>query len=168
MKRKIILLLLSILLVGCGQDYFEKYKNDYIVGRNLSNIQDVLVYGDHSYIDGVIFTAKTVNNEEDIFYFEGLPGSGSGKYANGAYTGDLLRISEEFIVHIYEGGDFGYDQSYFVGILCKEVKDVLYKNESIDFQTVDITLNGEKISLTVWLMSFDNGNNINVEDFSYE
>lgn len=162
--------MLSILLVGCRHNAtnVEKYRNNYIEERNLIYVQDVLLYDDKPYFEGTIFIAKTENNTENMYYFEDLPGGGEGKWGKGKYTGGLVRINEDCNYRIYEGEDYGYDKSYFVGILCKEVKDVLYKNESIDFQTVDITLNGEKISLTVWLMEFVNGQNIEIKDFSYE
>lgn len=68
---------------------------------------------------------------------------------------------------IHKGEDYGYDKSYFIGIAYRKMTDVYYKGESIDFQTVDVTLNQNDISLTIWTMPFKNETDINISDFEY-
>lgn len=68
---------------------------------------------------------------------------------------------------IHKGEDYGYDKSYFIGIAYRKMSDVYYKGESIHFETVDVSLNKENITLTIWLMPFENGSNISLSDFEY-
>lgn len=69
---------------------------------------------------------------------------------------------------VYEGEDFGYDKSYFIGIVYRKITAVYYKDESIDFKTADVDLNDKGITLSVWLMPFNNGERINVDDFDFK
>lgn len=69
---------------------------------------------------------------------------------------------------IHNGEDYGYDKSYIVGIAYKEMTSVYYKDKKIDFKTANVKLNNEEIILTVWIMPFNNGEDINISDFSYQ
>ena len=44
----------------------------------------------------------------------------------------------------------------------------MYIIREIDFKTVDVQLNGEDITLTIWLMPFSNGDEISISDFKYQ
>lgn len=103
-----------------------------------------------------------------FIFYEGLPSKGDGILSNGEYTASLLSIEEGMTYNIYDGEDFGYDKSYFVAIIYRKMSDVYYKGESIDFKTVDVQLNGEDITLTIWLMPFSNGDEISISDFKYQ
>lgn len=48
-----------------------------------------------------------------------------------------------------------------------EMKDVFYKGESISFKTADVRLNQKDVTLTIWLMPFENGKDISISDFEY-
>lgn len=162
-----LLLVITFVLTGCGQGEFQDYKAQYIEEQGITDIEEIATYKDESYIENVIFKGK-VDGQENLYYYEGLPGSqNEGIYANGAYTGTVLHPEEGMTYDIHKGEDYGYDKSYFIGIAYRKMTDVYYKGESIDFQTVDVTLNQNDISLTIWTMPFKNETDINISDFEY-
>ena len=168
MKKIIVMFIMLVLLVGCKKDEFCSFKDDYIREQGITDIVDITSYGDKPYIEGVIFKGIIDGNEENLYFCEGLSGKGDGILSNGEYTASLLSIEEGMTYNIYDGEDLGYDRSYFVAIIYRKMSDVYYKGESIDFKTVDVQLNGEDITLTVWLMPFSNGDEINISDFKYQ
>lgn len=168
MKKILIMFVMLVLLVGCRKDEFSSFKDNYIEEQGITNIEDITVYGDKPYIEGVIFKGVIDGNEENLYFCEGLPGKGEGSFPNGEYTANLLSIKEGMIYNIYDGEDYGYDKSYFVAIVYQKLSAVYYKGESIDYKTVDVQLNGKDIILTVWLMLYDNEDEISISDFEYK
>lgn len=167
MKKILIMFVMLVLLVGCSQDEFSSFKDNYIEEQGITDVKDITVYGDKPYIEGVIFKGVIDGNKENLYFCEGLPGQGEGAFPNGEYTASLLSIDEGMTYNIYDGEDYGYDKSYFVAIVYQKLSTVNYKGESIDFKTVDVQLNGKDITLTIWLMPYDNGNEISLSDFEY-
>ena len=168
MKKILIMFLMLVLLVGCKKDEFSSFKDDYIREQSITDIEDITSYGDKPYIECVIFKGLFNGIEEELYFCEGLPGKGDGIFSNGEYGAGPLSIEEGMRYRVYEGEDYGYDRSYFVAIIYRKMSDVYYKGESIDFKTVDVQLNGEDITLTVWLMPYDNGDEISISDFEYK
>ena len=169
MKKLLIFILMTVLLVGCSKDDFNYYRDSYIEEQGITNIEEIMIYEDKPNIKLVIFKGTRNGDEENLYYCEGLPGSKvKGEYANGSYTGTLLAVAEGKTYDIHKGEEYGYDKSYFVGIAYREMAAVYCKGESIDFKTADVSLNGEDISLTVWIMPFSNGEDISISDFEYQ
>lgn len=168
MKKILSLFVLLVLLVGCSKDQFVEFKDEYIDEQGIIKVEDIITYNEKPYIEGLIFKGIINDNEENIYFCEGLPGKNDGIFSNGEYTASLLAVEEQVTYHFYDGDDLGYDESYFVGIAFFKITDLYYKGKSIDFQTKDIILNDEKISLTVWLMPYSNGEEINISDFEYD
>lgn len=168
MKKILVMFIMLVLLVGCRKDEFSSFKDNYIEEQGITNIEDITLYGDKPYIEGVIFKGTIDDTEENLYFCEGLPGKGDGIFSNGEYTASLLSIEEGMIYNIYDGEDYGYDRSYFVAIAYRKMSAVYCRGESIDFKTVDVQLNGEDITLTVWLMPYDNGDEISISDFEYK
>ena len=159
MERLLILILMVVLLAGCSQSEFMDYKAQYI--------EEIEAFEAEPYIEGSIFKGIT-DGQEYLYYYEGLPGSQKeGTYANGAYTGTVLDVEEGITYDIHKGEDYGYDKSFFIGIAYMEMKDVFYKGESISFKTADVRLNQKDVTLTIWLMPFENGKDISISDFEY-
>ena len=167
MERLLILILMVVLLAGCSQSEFMDYKAQYIEEQGISDIEEIEAFEAEPYIEGSIFKGIT-DGQEYLYYYEGLPGSQKeGTYANGAYTGTVLDVEEGITYDIHKGEDYGYDKSFFIGIAYTEVKDVFYKGESISFKTADVRLNQKDVTLTIWLMPFENGKDISISDFEY-
>lgn len=168
MKKIIVIFIMLVLLVGCKKDEFSSFKDDYIREQGITDIVDITSYGDKPYIEGVIFKGIIDGTEENLYFCEGLPGKGDGIFLNGEYGAGPFTVEMETRYRVYDGEDLGYDKSYFVAMVYRKMSDVYYKGESIDFKTVDVQLNGENITLTVWLMPFSNGEDIDISDFEYQ
>lgn len=146
------------MIVGCSKNQFIEFKDEYIEEHGIIKVEDIIIYSEKPDIEGLIFKGIiNDDDEENICFCEGVPGKNDGIFSNGEYTASLLDIDEQITYHFYDGDDLGYDKSYFVGIAFFKMTDLYYKDNRIDFQTKDIVLNDEKISLTVWLMPYSNG-----------
>lgn len=170
MKRILAFILMTILLVGCSKDNFNYYMDGYIEEQGITNIEEIMVYEDKPNIKLVIFKGTLDGTKENLYYCEGLPGSGKGEgiFSNGSYTSTLLALEEGMTYNVHNGEDYGYDKSYFMGIAYRKMTDVYWKGESIDFKSVKVSLNNKEITLTVWIMPFSNGEDISISDFEYK
>lgn len=168
MKKIIVMFIMLVLLVGCKKDEFSSFKDDYIREQGITDIVDITSYGDKPYIEGVIFKGTIDGNEENLYFCEGLPSKGDGILSNGEYTASLLSIEEGMTYNIYNCYKITFVISKIFSIIYRKMSDVYYKGESIDFKTVDVQLNGEDITLTIWLMPFSNGDEISISDFKYQ
>lgn len=166
MKKVLSFFALLVLLVGCSKDQFVEFKDEYIQEQGITKVEDIITYNEKPFVEGLIFKG-IINDDENIYFCEGVPGKNDGIFSNGEYTASLLDFDEQITYHFYDGDDLGYDKSYFVGIAFFKMTDLYYKGNRIDFQTKDIDLNDEKISLSVWLMPYSNGEEITISDFEY-
>lgn len=167
MKKILIMFVLLILLVGCSKDQFVEFKDEYIKEQGIIKVEDIIAYNEKPNIEGIIFKGINNDNEENIYFCEGLPGKNDGIFSNGEYTASVLDVEERAAYHFYNGDDLGYDKSYFVGITFFKMTNLYYKGNSVDFQTKDIILNGENISLSVWLMPYSNDEDLSISDFEF-
>lgn len=168
MKKLCLVLILCIFIVGCGSDDFESELDQYIDEQELVDVKRIMTYEDDSDIKGIIFKAVNLSDEELLYYFEYVAGKGNAKYGNGMYSAGPLLFDGNIISNIYDGEDFGYDKSYVIGMLDKKITSLTYKGKNIDYKSETVVLNGNKTAITVWLMSYDNGDDIDVADFSYQ
>lgn len=166
MKKVLSFFALLVLLVGCSKDQFVEFKDEYIQEQGITKVEDIITYNEKPFVEGLIFKG-IINDDENIYFCEGVPGKNDGIFSNGEYTASLLDFDEQITYHFYDGDDLGYDKSYFVGIAFFKMTDLYYKGNRIDFQTKDIDLNDEKTSLSVWLMPYSNGEEITISDFEY-
>lgn len=139
-----MLFFITFLLIGCSKNVFNYYMDSYIEEQDITNIEEIMFFEDEPNIKGAIFKGA-VDGTENLYYYEGLSGSKEeGVYANGEYTGNILQLDEGMRYDIHKREDYGYDKSYFVGIAYRKMKGVYCKDESVNFKTVDVSLNDKK------------------------
>lgn len=173
MKKVVIFLMMLILLVGCisgvNRQLIDEMKGDMIENKELITYDEVFQYADKDIIKGYVIKGMTSNGNEDLYILNGAKGIGKGAFEDGRYyCGPVSPMIDQLYYLTVEGEYLGYDNSYYIGILFEKVSSVSYKDKELDIQNKEIELNGEKVGLTMWLMKYPNGDEINVDDFRYE
>lgn len=116
MKKVLSIFVLLVLFVGCSKDQFVEFKDEYIQEQGITKVEDIITYNKKPFVEGLIFKGIINDDEENIYFCEGVPGKNDGIFSNGEYTASLLDVDEQITYHFYDGDDLGYEKSYLVGI----------------------------------------------------
>lgn len=173
MKKIVLIFIMMILLAGCisgvNRQRIDEMKDDLIENKEFITYSEVFQYADKDIIKGYVIKGMTSNGIEDLYLLNGVKGIGKGALKEGMYyCGPISPQIDKLYYSSYEGEYYGYDNSYYIGILFEKVSSVLYMDKELDIQNKEIELNGEKVGLTMWLMKYPNGDEINADDFLYE
>lgn len=172
MKKIVMILITAFLLVGCGfgthRQLIDEMKEDMIENKELITYDEIFQYADKDIIKGYVIKGMTPNGKEDLYLLNGVKGIGEGSLDEGRYDyGPISPLIDKLDYVIYEGEYYGHDNSYFIGILFEKVSSVLYKDKELEIQNKEIEVNGEKVGLTMWLMKYPNGEEIDINEFKY-
>lgn len=172
MKKIIMVSIMVVLLVGCisgvNRQRIDEMKDDLIEDKEFITYSEVFQYADKDIIKGYVIKGMTSNGKEDLYLLNGAKGIGKGVFEEGMYyCGPISPQIDKLYYSEYEGEYYGYDNSYYIGLLFEKVSSVSYKDKELDIQNKEIELNGEKVGLTMWLMKYPNGDEINTDDFIY-